>query len=651
MALRAGVLSAGLFGLSACGGGSDGDSIRLDGKVVAPAAGSAEVTVAVGNKRYVVETDAAGLFDVAIGTSNADAPVSIIARLGGDLDFVELKSNLGRFGDLLTAAGDDERLSAAENIRVNLSSLSTADAVLADEAADTAAGKAFELGDGVDPDAALTLAAVLQLAIEQPGSFGLPEGSATTLALARDDAARDRFIADIKRTAATALELAKEQLLIDPEVVGAVDAAAVPGELIVSIFGGDKADERAPLALCYGCSYRTIGFTFNADGTGTFFADFSGAATTWRRIGTVLQVRFAVPYETEFGEYGACEGNNDTQRIVRQDIGYDLVMLSDTAVSTTRVARLTTPDCPTRPLRTRRTTVAGTQLTDANTTALSAAQFGGQKVVLPVLKPQAAEEEPFDVRFEPDVLVFDANTAASGRYVVDAATWSVADGSLQLSYGDTTGRFREARDIDGRARLLLADFSSGGQRYVTVARSFAGNDFAAFATEEVPGRYFYLGVGNEFDDDPRLDGLRLRLDAGGRGAVEEDDINSAGEVVVSESSYKVRWTVDGSGELEFRRYQNAADVDDGCDGQSDSCEQLDARRFVPIARVGERYYVLDRREFIDSASGAVRLRFNAPMFYDRVPLDDAKSAAVTARSFRAQGSSAGVFGPPLRAAR
>src|SRR5690606_4589318 len=93
--------------------------------------------------------------DVTVSETLSAALVTMGAKFTGEQDFVEMLSRLGSVSELQLQAGDDDSVDADENIRTNLSSLSTAEAVLIDEAGGD--GKAA-LGSGVDAATALTLA-------------------------------------------------------------------------------------------------------------------------------------------------------------------------------------------------------------------------------------------------------------------------------------------------------------------------------------------------------------------------------------------------------------------------------------------------------------------------------------------------------------
>jgi hypothetical protein len=608
--------------VTGCGGGDSGakaEILNLAGKIVAPEAAQALVTVTVGNRAFQTQADASGNYSIEVQADPAlrSALVTLSAKLTGNRSFVELLSRVGTFSEAQTAAGSDGTLVADDSIRVNLSNLTTVEAALIEEA-ERGGGKAFTFGAGVDPDAALKLAGALELATTDPANFALPQGTATTLALARDPQTRTSFIAEIQVNAPEALEQAQLSLVSNPEVVG--QASAVPPELLAATLEieGDFPFNRSNVVS---------GFEFAADGVGRYFDGGSSVTTSWVLDGTRIRVQYAQPIETVSFDPVDCNGTGEISQQQRRfsETGVDVVRISATAVSLSSVNTITTPACPNVPPETRMFTVGKTVLGESSLQNFGAADVAGRSLSIAVLGDAGFSRLP------DDILDFQANGTGAGRFHVGALSWSVNAGTLVVNYGTgIEGRYRPVRTIDGLARALFVDYRGPDGRFADIALSLLRDPALAFAAAEVPGRYFQFGIGEENGGDPRLQGFRLRFDADGRGSEESDFIDPSGAVAVSQGGFSAfRWTLEGNGELAVRRFRGSEDFAADCDPQAAPCVLWDERIIAPVNRVGERFYWLERRRS-DFGGGvdATDPQTFLSRFYDRVP----GSASGTAKS-------------------
>jgi hypothetical protein len=602
--------------LAGCGGGGGGGSSKLalviDGDVIAPAAAGATVTVTVGTETFETTADADGKFEAQIeaGAASADELVSILVKLGQDQSFVELLSSAGTLDSLITAAGDDGVLTAEDDVGANVSVLSTAEAVLIEEGEDAGA-KAFTFGDGVDPEEALTLAAALRLAVIDRQRFPLPSGATTTLELARSQQVRETFIAGIETDEPDDLEQAKVALVTDPDVVGPADPARVPAEILAAQLriGGDYPFNRSGLVS---------GFELDAGGTGRYFSNQPTVSMSWSIDGTKVRVSFDEPVVATSFEMVDCDGSGTITQRASQVVteGIDIVLLAPRAVSLTSSETITTPNCPAVQPRTEVRTVAATVLTDANLQSFAAGDVSGKTFAIPVLVEAAGAF----TQLPADLLSFAADGGGSGQFSAGGFSWNAADGAIAVSYGDgISGTYRPVQGFDAASRAVLVDFSSPSGRYADLDLALLRDPAVGFVASEIPARYFQYGVGVENGRDERLEGFRLRFDAGGSGAQEDDFVNANDEVVVSEDPYAFRWALQ-NGELVLRRYAEAETFAPDCDPQTQACVLFDERILVPVNRIGERFYWLERRRIDNSGVDASDPQGFLSRFYDRVPL-------------------------------
>lgn len=609
--------------ISSCGGGGGGSAtstLTLSGKIVAPLPGAADVVATVDAKPYVVKADAGGNFTVTIDSADADALVTLQTKLVGDLSFVELLGNLGQFGDLLDEAGGDATLTSDENVRTNVSSLSTAEAVLSDEAEDAGKfrRKAFTFGEGVDPEEALTLAALIELAANDPDGFALPQGAATTLDLARSAATRQSFRDEIESRAPEQLEDAKQDLVGNVDVIGPARASDVPQDLLAA-----QLDERGDFPFNRGG--LVDGFEFGDEGRGLYFSNRPSVGMSWTLEGSRIRVELDEPVVATSFERVDCDGSGGSEiresQLSTQRL--EIARLSPSAVSVSARSTRTTADCPSSPSELTTTTIAKTALKADSLQSFAVADVSGRSVALPAL---ATADQLGNTQLPDDLLSFTAAGTGSGRFTAPAFSWAVSDGVLTIDYGNgISGRYRPVLGIDGTARVVLADYATPGGRFADLALSFPRDPVFAFSQAGIPARYFQFGLGAENGGDERLDGFRLRLDADGKGAQEDDSVDAGGNVVDSVDDRGFGWSLSGAGEVEIDRYFQSGNPAQGCEPASQQgCVLFDRRILVPVNRDGERYYWLERRRVDPSGVDAGDLQIFVARFYDRVPQESSQ---------------------------
>jgi hypothetical protein len=165
------------------------ESVTLVGIVTDDPVANAVVTVEAGEHVFETLTDSAGAYsvDLRIRTSDLDNDVllTITGRGVGSQNGVELRSVVGRLGDILDQSGGDEVLTSDENRRLNVTHLSTARYLFATDnnggampanASDLALAEA-----AIDIDELLDVAGLIKLIVDD-GFITIPTGE-TTLSL------------------------------------------------------------------------------------------------------------------------------------------------------------------------------------------------------------------------------------------------------------------------------------------------------------------------------------------------------------------------------------------------------------------------------------------------------------------------------------
>lgn len=609
------VAALAMGGCGGGGGGSKTEFLTLAGKVVSPGAAGADITVNVGAKPFVVKADGQGQYEIELTVEEAltDQLVTILAKLPGERAFVELLSRIGTFDEVKEAAGSDGALTPGEEIRLNVSSLSTAAAALSEKL--PGLGKAFTFGDGVDPDEALRLAGAIELAIADPANFPLPEGSATTLALARDEQAANDFIEAIP---AETLEQAVQSVVGNIDIVGLATNDQVPPELLAALL---QVDGEYPYL-----NFNLVdGFEFDASGSGRYFNAFDETATSWSTDGSKIEVVFDPPLDTFSTSFVDCDGTGepipvDTVFTTEQ---IALARISEFAVSvTSRERRVSVPSCAAQPDQEFVFTVGKTIVSRSNTIPVAESEFSGREAAVSV---RAQEQDELLSAIQTDVLSFNETGTGEGRYIVGSFDWIVDDGVLAIDYGNGVRvRLSKLLALDGAVQSFLADTEAQGKRLVDIVLVYERDPDFNFTVAAVPGVYFQFGLPGTSVNA----GFSLRFEPAGSGAQGVDSIDGSGAVTLGEvgpdSEARFYWALESDGDLVARRGFVPETNVGGCDPRAQSnCVLYDERRVVPINKVGSRIYALNRRRFSDEPGTPYD---NSARFYDYLPLPQAKSA-------------------------
>jgi hypothetical protein len=270
------------------------------------------------------------------------------------------------------------------------------------------------------------------------------------------------------------------------------------------------------------------------------------------------------------------------------------------------------------------------------------------------------------------IYVYDS---AQGKVVADVA--DLGDGTgvtrrtgMTFTWAlDSTGRIIEATfedgstaeylsfgDVDDVTSDLLYDIKpAGGGRYVDAGASVFVDpeDVLDFTAQDVPGRFYQFGIGDESSPDPLVKGFRLRFNADGRGAQENDYLDSMGNLVTQDETTDhwngFRWTLE-DGDLIMRRTFDSNGGPSNCEFGTPDCVVWDKRHIIPLTSVGMRVYWLEVRAFNSNGISDSTPTTSLVRFYDYEPLGDTVLIAKPRNVLPVSGTKARALtrGPQLR---
>jgi hypothetical protein len=207
--------------------GAGGVALTLKGRVVDDPIPGAVVKASIGGFDFQTVADAEGHYVLDIAALRGDAFVSLVAAGNApDGAAVKFYSLVGEIARLAEIAGTDGILVRDENNQVQVTNLSTAQYSLLTEANGGAPPGSDQelvpLQQSIDLARLLELAAVIKLVVE---GADLPEGTDDVLELISDDTALATFKASVGQAA---LDLAQAEVEADPEVVPSYRTGAMP---------------------------------------------------------------------------------------------------------------------------------------------------------------------------------------------------------------------------------------------------------------------------------------------------------------------------------------------------------------------------------------------------------------------------------------
>lgn len=620
LALTWSVLLLGTMSLSACGGGDKKTaepntppvdpplSLTLDGLVTDAPIANATVTITVGTTTATATSDANGAYRVVLSlpANTANQLMSLTAQGSGEQSNVVLESLIGTVQGLISQAGTDGVLDANENLRANITNLSTAEAVLVREANGGALpgsdAALLSLTQSVDGNALLELAAAIKLIVDDP-NFSLPQGVTDTRAFAASSSTRSSFIEEVKTTNPEALSNAQQQVANDPAVSGQASAAKVPPLFYAAQLPRD-------VRTTYNQTNLVDGFALQSDGSGSYFNSRYSVPVSWSIEGNSVRADFAEAQQTTGFETKQINGTPTQIPVTYTDTRVDVVLLSNSLASIRKHRTAHFPNHPEFADEVRGDLVARTLLIPGTGTAdFLPANFGSADTRLlgPIANARSNALRPID----DDLLLLSANGSFAGQYSGIAGTWT-RSGRSSLTLTDTAdnqityrGLAGQRQGVDSQYLPVLVEVTTAQSRLVDLGAVTLAGTPLSFDAGSLPGTYYQFGVGDEQDlAETRLLGFRLRFAPDGTGYQGGDFLNTVdGETEVVNTDQPpygenfFHWSVDAnSGEVQLRRYLEEQTLDPFCDPSSSTCKLWDARDLIPFSLADGRQYWLERRQ-------------------------------------------------------
>ncbi|KZN30390.1 hypothetical protein N480_05410 [Pseudoalteromonas luteoviolacea S2607] len=256
-------------------------SATLKGKVTDSPIANADVQLRVGEHIFHTVADANGnyVIEIDLDESEKNNLIKLSAQGVGSQKNVALISQLGEFGGLVDAAGEDNTVDSSEYFGINITNVTTAEYALMMEVGSALTSEA-ELAQAqahVDNEEKLEVAALLKAVIDH--GHTLPDGINSTLELASNLREARKMLKALRKS--------------DPELIAKL-RAEIKGD-------NDLMNEGVePLLGTYFIGERTLmsGFvaalSFNEDRTGQLTAK-QNVSFTWDRDGSNIELLLAEP--------------------------------------------------------------------------------------------------------------------------------------------------------------------------------------------------------------------------------------------------------------------------------------------------------------------------------------------------------------------
>ncbi|HKE96510.1 MAG TPA: hypothetical protein VKB34_19530 [Povalibacter sp.] len=612
--------------LTACGGG-DGDSgsttpppssgggdppppppppppaklkLTLKGAVTDEPIVNAAVTATIGTETFSATADANGNYsiDVEIDEANKSKFITLSAKGAGDQAFVEFTSLAGSFETLAAQAGADKTLSNDENFATQITNVSTAEAALLKEAngGEPVASDALlaSLGAQINGQDVLDLATSIKLAVDDAANYPLPQGK-TVLSLVSDPATRKEFMSSTFDQNPQAFTTAQTAIVQDTDLTRPVTAQSVPASLMAAMLSTD-------VGFTFNYSDRVSAFSFDANSTGVALGGSYYQPMTWAVDGTGIKVTYNAPIQTVSHDMETCNGTVRQVEAHYATVSSTVTLLSARTAVISDTSDVTYADCPSLEAHRVTTTNARTLLNDNDFQVIDVEELKGATQTIYVY-------DDSQHRVVADIADIKADGTGTTWALNKSFTWVVDDSKRLITATFTDGtviKYRSLGDVDAATSDLFYEVTTADARYVDAGASVLA-DLESVANpqpENVPGRAYQFGIGNEVAPDPRLKGFRLRFDAGGTGAQEDDFIDDEGNLVITNERYSIwnafHWELDGEDIVISRTFGN-------CVPGTNGCVVWDERRIVLLRGVDvtddlQRLYWLEMRR-TDSTNG------------------------------------------------
>lgn len=628
--------------------------LKLTGTVTDAPIANAVVTATIGEETFTANADANGNYslDLEVEEDAADGFITLSARGVGSQSYVEFTSLVGTFSSLQTQAGDDETLSNTENFATQITNVSTAQAVLLQEANGgspvTSAALLSSLSATLNSQEVLDLATAIKLLVDDADNYPMPDGETSLLALMANTASREQFVDTTYDQNPTVFANAQTAIVTDTTLTRPVSSDSLPASLTAIMLSTD-AD------FSFNYFNRVNAYTFNADGTGTASAGSWNTDTTWTISGSSVEIAYASAVSVPSWDVVECQTTIRQVEASYSSDGVKLTLLNDRTLAITETSHVSYPnlpgDCSNLQAHDVTTTVARTILADDDFQQIDAAELQGSTQSLYVYDAVSG--------ITADIADLNADGTGSTWAFGKQFTWELDETGriVNVTFSDgTAGRFRSLRDVDSVTTDLLYEIETpDGRRVDAGASVYADPELPlVFTPEALPGRFYQFGVGVEGSSETRTKGFRLRFDADGTGSQEDDAINDLDQLVTRSDSNQpdlgFHWFIDGEDAvIQHTLYlPSLPTLEYNCAPESIDCMVWDERRLVPLVLDGERVYWMEYRrtappgETLDDGIPTTLIRFYdyepfaAPAVVNSKPVVSAKGSA---RKLRFQGVS------------
>ncbi|GFE91610.1 carboxypeptidase-like regulatory domain-containing protein [Steroidobacter agaridevorans] len=636
--------------LAACGGGGGGGGgdgggtppppaptgsrLTLTGTVTDAPIPSAVVTATIGGQTFTATADANGNYrlELTVAQSATGEFITLKAKGAGPQSYVEFTSLLGTFQALKTQAGSDEILSSSENFATQITNVSTALAVLLQQAnggQPVASQTSIDtLTPTLNAQQLLDLAAAIKLLVDQPDDYPMPSGQTSLQALLANTTARKQLVSDFFEQDPATFQAAQSAIANDPTLTRPVTSATLPSTLTAVLVTDDDAATYAGLD-------RAISYTFNTDGTGKVSSGTWQRNMTWSISGASVDIVYETPvtwlYTWErkicptylmngYANYGYADYPID------YDVaGARLTLLNERVLAITETRQIRDRACSPVPA-TEVVTVARTLQKTEDFQTIDAAELRDSIRTLWIY------DLPIDHDYASRGIMPDlARLQADGTGTTEAwgkrFTWSL-DGSgriLSLAFEDgVTAKLHSLRELNDFATEMLFEFTlPSGERFIEAGASVRTDlrPQLGFTLDNTIGRHYRFGVDNP-PLNPGAKGSRWRFDADGFGSQERERIDENGNLVTVDGSnlrpqWGYNWRLNGNDLVEQHTEDNGTL---NCDLRTNPFCNLDWElRIVPLAREGSRTYVLEwSRDAQPDAYGQFTF-FTAVVYYNFEP--------------------------------
>ncbi|WP_129644380.1 carboxypeptidase-like regulatory domain-containing protein [Peristeroidobacter agariperforans] len=646
-----------LSALAACGGGggsSDGTGnnnggngngnppaptmsrLTLTGTVTDAPIPSAVVTATIGSQTFTTTADANGNYrlELAVEESAAGGFITLKAKGAGAQSYVEFTSRLGAFQALKTQAGSDEVLSSSENFATQITNVSTALAVLLQEANGGQAVNSQTLIDTLTPklsaEALLRLAAAIKLLVDQPDVYPMPSGQTSLQSLLANATLREELVTDLFIQNPTTFRNAQSAIASDPTLTQPITTASLPSTLTAASLRNDVA--------AYGISDRTVSYTFNSNGTGVASTATRNLNMTWTVSGASVEITYDDgPVEMGGWELASCPGDDYGDTPAEYEVAYStpgvkLTLLNKDLLAITESRHVVARGCGTIGPQPEIVTEARTILDDQDFLPFDIAELRDSTRTLWIYN-RDPDGEYVGRSFMPDVAQLNANGTGTTRAFGKQFSWSLdASGALNIAFVDgVTARFRSIRELDSVATDVLYEFTLPSGRRVDAGASLRTDpqQQLAFTPDHVLGRHYFFGL-DRAPIAPGAKGSRWRFDAGGLGTREAEYLDQNGNLYVRDSSsggyysyWAFEWIIEGD-ELVLKY----------CEPDWVPCNLTQDAHMTVLARDGARTYWFETwRQYVPDVDQGF-LTDTLIRYYDYEPFDAPSAVASKASSAR-----------------